>query len=357
MISRPTWLITSAVPRRGRVDRAVAVLHARAPFDNPLDPHTVDAGSGSSRDGRLQCGSRITALAWDLRADKVMLVGTESSGIRVWHVDTQRIITDVPADSASPYQHPHASQAAPLPLPPPHPSSVHSPGRGCNSLPSLGRGRLSSWNMRAFKKVASYSLPEHQEGAATSLALHPHGAWFAATVASPDGLLSRPMLHMFDVGGRGSLIRSIPLGSTPTSPASSHSTPDSGSGSTTFGPTLRMPPAVTLCELSGETCMATAVSCDSPASVDLGGNGTGSSSSSSSGGAGTGGGGSSTLLQLWSLRKPNVPLSQLLLPPLQGDLLQGRGGILSHRRLTTSSSRQIVTGPRIVLADVIPQQQ
>lgn len=192
-------------------------------------------------------------------------------------------------------RHPHAG---------PDRYNTSSTSDGVGQQTRLGRGRLSSWNMRAFKKVSSYSLPEHQEGAATSIALHPHGAWFAATVASPDGLHARPMLHMFDVAGRASLIRSIPLGSNSlSSPSSAYSSV----GSESPGAGLASAPAVVLCELSGETCLATAVS----SGAYTGGFGDGGDGNGASIGSG-----SSTLLQLWSLRKPTVPLSELLLPPL-----------------------------------------
>ncbi|KAK9842513.1 hypothetical protein WJX81_003570 [Elliptochloris bilobata] len=106
--------------------------------------------SDSARAAVLLCGATVTALAWDGRADKILLVGTRRRGVKCWHVDTKRMVEHVAADLASP-------DVLDLACSPTEPTfaaaTAAQPGASDQAV-----GRLALWNLRAFKRVATFSL-------------------------------------------------------------------------------------------------------------------------------------------------------------------------------------------------------
>ncbi|GIL68049.1 hypothetical protein Vafri_21356 [Volvox africanus] len=236
----------------GAADGSVAIW-------SPTTAMGHSASSSSPREARLACGAAVTCVAWDARADKVMLVGTAGRGILAWHADTRRVASEIPPDPSGPWvselacssKDPvfivaaatrpplgipratafpvttgtvgatmpsaslHSVQRVLSPLPPHHPAH-HSPSqsRGVQAGSSISdrsrsssggsssSGRLSLWNMRAFKRVSSYTIP--QNSPVLSLAFNAQGSWFAAGTCCGD-------VHLYD--SNSSFTRPQPLSS------------------------------------------------------------------------------------------------------------------------------------------------
>ncbi|GLI61036.1 hypothetical protein VaNZ11_003300 [Volvox africanus] len=234
----------------GAADGSVAIW-------SPTTAMVHSASSSSPREARLTCGAAVTCVAWDARADKVMLVGTAGRGILAWHADTRRVASEIPPDPTGPWvselacssKDPvfivAAATGPPLGItrataittgtasitmpsaglhsvhrvlspPPPHHPAHHSPSqsRGVQAGSSISdrsrsssggsssSGRLSLWNMRAFKRVSSYTTP--QNSPVLSLAFNAQGSWFAAATCGGD-------VHLYD--SNLSLTRPQPLSS------------------------------------------------------------------------------------------------------------------------------------------------
>jgi WD40 repeat protein len=77
---------------------------ARATADGVVEIYTpVGLKGNASRHATVACGAPVTCVAWDLRADKLMLIGCSGgAGVRAWHADTRRIMADVPAEPGFP---------------------------------------------------------------------------------------------------------------------------------------------------------------------------------------------------------------------------------------------------------------
>ncbi|KAK9808419.1 hypothetical protein WJX73_002583 [Symbiochloris irregularis] len=108
-------------------------------------------GRGNAeRTAVLLCGAPVTALAWDTRTDKVMLVGTQGKGIKAWHADTKRMVSQVRLDAGAP-------DVLDLACSPTEPVFACIAGQWEKDRRACGV--LSLWNMRTFRKVHSVVLP------------------------------------------------------------------------------------------------------------------------------------------------------------------------------------------------------
>lgn len=117
--------------------------------------------SDVSRAAVLHCGAPVSAVAWDHRADKVLLVGTQGRGVKAWHLDTKSMLSHIQLDPT----HPIVLDIA---------CSPTDPSFVCASDAHDARsGSLTIWNMRAFKKLRSFDISE--------------GSVIGSTSFSPDG--------------------------------------------------------------------------------------------------------------------------------------------------------------------------
>lgn len=155
-----------------RLSGALQILHPYA---------VLVLQSNASRTAVLNCGAPVSVVAWDHRADKVMLVGTKGRGVRVWHLDTKAMISHIQLDQA----HPTVLDIACSPTDPSFVCAAASSETGANRS-----GTLTVWNMRAFKKLRSFDVPE--DTAVGSMSFSPDGRTMAA--GSSDG-----RLRIFDV--------------------------------------------------------------------------------------------------------------------------------------------------------------
>ncbi|KAA6427061.1 MAG: hypothetical protein FRX49_02818, partial [Trebouxia sp. A1-2] len=130
----------------------------------------------ASRAAVLNCGAPVSVVAWDQRADKVMLVGTKGRGVKAWHLDTKSMISHIQLDQAYP-------TVLDMACSPTDPSFVCA---AASSETGGGRsGTLTAWNMRAFKKLRSFDVPD--DTAVGSISFSPDGHTLAA--GSSDGNL------------------------------------------------------------------------------------------------------------------------------------------------------------------------
>lgn len=133
-----------------------------------------------SRAAVLNCGAPVSAVAWDHRADKVLLVGTQGKGVKAWHLDTKSMLSHIQLDPA----HPVVLDIACSPTDPSFVCAADAHG--------ARSGALTIWNMRAFKKLRSFDVSD--------------GCAVGSTSFSPDGRslvtgASDGSLQIFDVQG------------------------------------------------------------------------------------------------------------------------------------------------------------
>lgn len=74
------------------------------------------------------------------------LVGTEGKGIKAWHVDTKRMVAHMRPDPT----HPNVTDIACSPTEPVFLCASSTAGKADRM------GKLSLWNLRAFKKVIAH---------------------------------------------------------------------------------------------------------------------------------------------------------------------------------------------------------
>ena len=135
----------------------------------------------TSRAAVLNCSAPVSAVAWDHRADKVMLVGTKGRGVKAWHLDTKSMVSHIQLDPA----HPTVMDIACSPT---DPSFVCAAASSDATGPCSGA--LAAWSMRAFKKLRSFDVPDGSAVGSTSFS--PDGRTLVAGVS--DG-----SLQIFDV--------------------------------------------------------------------------------------------------------------------------------------------------------------
>ncbi len=155
---------------------SLQVLHAMLVRSRSCTCMIVELQGNASRAAVLNCGAPVSVVAWDQRADKVMLVGTKGRGVKAWHLDTKSMISHIQLDQA----HPTVLDMACSPT---DPSFVCA---AASSETVGGRsGTLTVWNMRAFKKLRSFDVPDGT--AVGSISFSPDGHTLAA--GSSDGCL------------------------------------------------------------------------------------------------------------------------------------------------------------------------
>ena len=125
----------------------------------------------------LLCGAPVSAVAWDNRADKIMLVGTKGKGIKAWHLDTKSMISHIHPDPS----YPHVLDVACSPTDPSFVSAAATALVGTAASDADCAGMLTMWNMRAFRRLRSFDLPEN--AAAGSVSLSPDGQMLVAGVS------------------------------------------------------------------------------------------------------------------------------------------------------------------------------
>jgi WD40 repeat protein len=158
----------------------------------------------AGRHASVVCGAAVACLAWDARADKLMLVGCSGGGgVRAWHADTRRIMADVASEPGWP----HVVALAACPSEPAFavaansallPAQLPAAGSSSASTAVALTGRLAVYNGRSFKRSAVLALPD--DVGLASLAYSSSGSQLVVGTAAGSVLL-------FEPGSRSSPLR------------------------------------------------------------------------------------------------------------------------------------------------------
>lgn len=154
----------------------------------------------AGRHAAVACGVPVACLAWDGRADKLMLIGCSGGGgVRAWHADTRRIMADVPAEPGFP----HVAALAACPSEPAFAVAANtaqldvfcsnsSSDSSSSAAAAAARvsGRLAVYNGRSFKRSAVLALPD--EVGLASLAYSSSGSQLVVGTAAGSALLYEP---------------------------------------------------------------------------------------------------------------------------------------------------------------------
>ncbi|CAM8903411.1 unnamed protein product [Rhodiola kirilowii] len=160
---------------------------ASASVDGTVRIWTYDPSTPSSRNATIYCGTEITALDWDCKSDRLLLIGTADGGIKAWNVDAKRVVCDLSTSKAFP----RVLDIKCSPVEPIFVSAAASKSHGTHSIDKLGFASLTVWNMKTWKAVSVLPLGEDPP-AITSLCFNHNGKILAASAI--DG-----MIHMFDM--------------------------------------------------------------------------------------------------------------------------------------------------------------
>ncbi|XP_038685914.1 WD repeat-containing protein 91 homolog isoform X2 [Tripterygium wilfordii] len=139
---------------------------ASASIDGTVRIWTYEPSTPASRNATIYCGAEIMSLDWDLKSDRLLLIGTADGGIKAWNVDAKRVVCDLNTGEAF-------------------------PRNGSSYIDSLGFASLTVWNMKTWKAMTVLPLGEDPP-AITSLCFNHNGKILAASAT--DG-----MIHMFDM--------------------------------------------------------------------------------------------------------------------------------------------------------------
>uniref|UniRef100_A0A7N0UPP8 WD repeat-containing protein 91 homolog n=1 Tax=Kalanchoe fedtschenkoi TaxID=63787 RepID=A0A7N0UPP8_KALFE len=160
---------------------------ASASVDGTVRIWTYDPSTPSSRNATIYCGTEITALDWDCKSDRLLLIGTADGRIKAWNVDAKRVVCDLSTSK----QFSRVLDVKCSPVEPIFVSAAASKGQVTNSIQTLGFASLTVWNMKTWKAMSVLPLGEDPP-AITSLCFNHNGKILAASAI--DG-----MIHMFDM--------------------------------------------------------------------------------------------------------------------------------------------------------------
>ncbi|KAF5731217.1 WD repeat-containing protein 91 [Tripterygium wilfordii] len=75
---------------------------ASASIDGTVRIWTYEPSTPASRNATIYCGAEIMSLDWDLKSDRLLLIGTADGGIKAWNVDAKRVVCDLNTGEAFP---------------------------------------------------------------------------------------------------------------------------------------------------------------------------------------------------------------------------------------------------------------
>jgi hypothetical protein len=137
-------------------------------------------GANPSRAALIAAGG-ARCVAWDSRSDKLMLIGCDRAGVRVWHADTRRVVASIPPE-------PGFGAVAALAACPSDPSfavALNSSRGGAQQ-----QGRVVLYNARSFKRSGVLGVPG--DAALAWLAYSASGLQLAVGTATGAALLYEP---------------------------------------------------------------------------------------------------------------------------------------------------------------------
>lgn len=169
---------------------------ASASADGTVRIWQPDVTEATSRSATITTGAQVLSLEWDLRSDRLLLLGTSERHIKAWNAEAKRLVGDLTTEAmfprvldikCSPTDNVFCCAAA---------SELNSSGEGKYGL---GYGSLTIWNMRTWKAMTSLSLGE-EPPVMTSVRFNHNGKLLAA--GASDG-----MIRIFDMKGHQPITR------------------------------------------------------------------------------------------------------------------------------------------------------
>nr|CAB3499405.1 unnamed protein product [Digitaria exilis] len=147
---------------------------ASSSIDGTVRIWTYDSSTPSSKNATIYCGAEVSALSWECRSDRLLLIGTANGGIKAWNADAKRVVCDLNTSRDFP------SCVKTL---------IDIFRRGSTIFERTGFANLTVWHMKTWKPLTVLPLGEDPP-AITSLCFNHNGKILAASAT--DG-----MIHMF----------------------------------------------------------------------------------------------------------------------------------------------------------------
>ncbi|CAD6205320.1 unnamed protein product [Miscanthus lutarioriparius] len=177
---------------------------ASSSIDGTVRIWTYDSSTPSSRNATIYCGSEVSALSWECRSDRLLLIGTANGGIKAWNADAKRVVCDLSTSR----DFPSILDLKCSPVEPVFVSAAASRRHGSTTFERTGFANLTVWHMKTWKPLTVLPLGEDPP-AITSLCFNHNGKILAASAT--DG-----MIHMFDMSA-GLQITGWPAHDSPVS--------------------------------------------------------------------------------------------------------------------------------------------
>ncbi|XP_062205461.1 uncharacterized protein LOC133907432 [Phragmites australis] len=177
---------------------------ASSSIDGTVRIWTYDSSTPSSKNATIYCGAEVSALSWECRSDRLLLIGTANGGIKAWNADAKRVVSDLSTSR----DFPSVLDLKCSPVEPVFVSAAASRRHGSTILDRTGFASLTVWHMKTWKPLTVLPLGEDPP-AITSLCFNHNGKILAASAT--DG-----MIHMFDMSA-GLQITGWPAHDSPVS--------------------------------------------------------------------------------------------------------------------------------------------
>ncbi|CAN6304887.1 unnamed protein product [Urochloa humidicola] len=177
---------------------------ASSSIDGTVRIWTYDSSTPSSKNATIYCGAEVSALSWECRSDRLLLIGTANGGIKAWNADAKRVVCDLNTSR----DFPSILDLKCSPVEPVFVSAAASRRHGSSIFERTGFANLTVWHMKTWKPLTVLPLGEDPP-AITSLCFNHNGKILAASAT--DG-----MIHMFDMSA-GLQITGWPAHDSPVS--------------------------------------------------------------------------------------------------------------------------------------------
>ncbi|KAG2548516.1 WD repeat-containing protein 91 homolog [Panicum virgatum] len=177
---------------------------ASSSVDGTVRIWTYDSSTPSSKNATIYCGAEVSALSWECRSDRLLLIGTANGGIKAWNADAKRVVCDLNTSR----DFPSVLDLKCSPVEPVFVSAAASRRHGSTIFERTGFANLTVWHMKTWKPLTVLPLGEDPP-AITSLCFNHNGKILAASAT--DG-----MIHMFDMSA-GLQITGWPAHDSPVS--------------------------------------------------------------------------------------------------------------------------------------------
>ncbi|CAD6212857.1 unnamed protein product [Miscanthus lutarioriparius] len=127
---------------------------ASSSIDGTVRIWTYDSSTPSSRNATIYCGSEVSALSWECRSDRLLLIGTANGGIKAWNADAKRVVCDLSTSR----DFPSILDLKCSPVEPVFVSAAASRRHGSTTFERTGFANLTVWHMKTWKPLVVHLL-------------------------------------------------------------------------------------------------------------------------------------------------------------------------------------------------------